>query len=371
MPRPLSVPFLTLALTGAVAGADVQWHTLETPDGPVTYALVVPEDAGDRPRPALLALPPGPQDRRMVEAGLQRYWGRQAAARGWIVVSPAAPDGKLFFQGAERAIPALLDHVAGRLAIEGGVFHLAGSSNGGRSAFRVAGLHPERFASLTVLPGYPPADEDVARLPGLKGLPVRMFVGGNDGRWKQAMERTLERLETLGVDARLTVLPGEGHVPPSLDGPVMMNHLESLRSATAGVAEPGPIGAVLDALHESAAGADGQRYFSLFTDDAVFLGTDATERWTLPEFRGFAEPLFARGTGWTYRATERHVTMGPDGRTAWFDELLHNEKYGQCRGTGVLVRDGDRWRIAQYHLTIPVPNEIALDVVDMIRRLEP
>jgi ketosteroid isomerase-like protein len=35
---------------------------------------------------------------------------------------------------------------------------------------------------------------------------------------------------------------------------------------------------VLDALHARASAADFDGYFELYTDDAVFLGTDATER---------------------------------------------------------------------------------------------
>lgn len=35
-----------------------------------------------------------------------------------------------------------------------------------------------------------------------------------------------------------------------------------------------------------------------------------------------------------------------------------NEKYGECRGSGVLLREGGEWRIAQYNLTVPIPNDL-------------
>jgi ketosteroid isomerase-like protein len=129
--------------------------------------------------------------------------------------------------------------------------------------------------------------------------------------------------------------------------------------------------AVLDRLHRAAAEADGAAYFALFTGDAVFLGTDVTERWTLPEFRAFAEPYFADGRGWTYTASERHVDVAPGGDTAWFDEVLWNDRYGTCRGTGVLIRTSDGWRIAQYHLTIPIPNELAAELTTRIKAHSP
>ncbi len=128
---------------------------------------------------------------------------------------------------------------------------------------------------------------------------------------------------------------------------------------------------VLDDLHDAASHADFDRYFGHFDDGAIFLGTDDTERWNLDEFRAFARPHFERGTGWTYESVERHIFLSDGEDVAWFDERLKNEGLGSCRGSGVLLRGEDgRWRIAQYNLTIPVPNEIADEVVGMIRELD-
>lgn len=126
------------------------------------------------------------------------------------------------------------------------------------------------------------------------------------------------------------------------------------------------VATVLDELHHAASAADGERYFALFARDAVFLGTDATERWPIEAFRAYASKRFETGAGWTYEVLERHVAFSPDRDVAWFDERLMNEKYGECRGTGVLVDTDSGWRIAQYNLTIPIPNRIALDVVRMV-----
>ena len=130
------------------------------------------------------------------------------------------------------------------------------------------------------------------------------------------------------------------------------------------------ITAVLDDFHDAASKGDGERYFSHFAPGAVFLGTDATERWTLEEFREYALTRFEQGTSWTYQPRDRQVFIGAGGHTAWFDEVVVNATYGECRGTGVLVHLDGAWRIAQYNLSIPIPNEIALQVVGMIRGLE-
>lgn len=123
----------------------------------------------------------------------------------------------------------------------------------------------------------------------------------------------------------------------------------------------------LDDFHAAAAEADGPRYFGHFAPDGVFVGTDASERWTVAAFKAYAEPHFAQGRGWTYTPVERHVHLGPDGKTAWFYERLQNAKYGETRGSGVLVLVDGRWRIAQYVLSFPIPNDRTAAVLDALR----
>ncbi len=122
---------------------------------------------------------------------------------------------------------------------------------------------------------------------------------------------------------------------------------------------------VLDDFHDAASKADEERYFSHFAPEGVFLGTDATERWTVDEFREYVHPYFSKGEGWTYVPRHRHV--GVDGDFAWFDEVLDNENYGELRGSGSMRRINGEWKILQYNLTFLVPNDKAKRVVDVIR----
>jgi ketosteroid isomerase-like protein len=128
------------------------------------------------------------------------------------------------------------------------------------------------------------------------------------------------------------------------------------------------INPMLDDWHDAAANADEARYFAAMAPEFVFLGTDATERWELAAFREFAHPYFAKGKAWTFKPHDRHVIMSPDGNVAWFDEKLDSASYGECRGTGVVRKVGDAWKIAHYNLTIPIPNDLAKTVVEMIRK---
>jgi hypothetical protein len=137
-----------------------------------------------------------------------------------------------------------------------------------------------------------------------------------------------------------------------------------------GMFASGAVAAVLNGFHAAAAAADEEKYFAFLAPDAVFLGTDATERWTKDEFRRYAHPFFAKGKAWTYKATSRWISFAPDRQVAWFDELLESPHLGTCRGSGVLILVGGAWKIEQYNLSIPIPNALADSVVKQIRTVD-
>jgi hypothetical protein len=60
--------------------------------------------------------------------------------------------------------------------------------------------------------------------------------------------------------------------------------------------------------------------------------------------------------------------VSADRQMATFDERLMNAKYGETRGSGVLLLRDDRWRIAHYVLSLAVPNDAAADVVEAIQQ---
>ena len=132
------------------------------------------------------------------------------------------------------------------------------------------------------------------------------------------------------------------------------------------------INKVLDTFHQAAANADQKLYFSLLDEQAVFLGTDGSERWTRKEFYDFVTPYFSKGRGWAYKSRQRNITLISTeingDQLAFFDELLDNNNYGECRGTGVIRLTPQGWKILQYNLSIPVPNGISSKVVGDIEK---
>jgi beta-lactamase class D OXA-209 len=124
------------------------------------------------------------------------------------------------------------------------------------------------------------------------------------------------------------------------------------------------INLVLDQWHRDAAEGNHAEYIGAMTGNGVFIGTDATERWTTAEFSAWCKPHFERKKTWDFKTVSRNIAMADDGLTAWFDELL-DTKMGVCRGSGVLVNTFGRWKIAQYVLSATIPNDIMNKVTAM------
>ncbi|HHH11945.1 MAG TPA: DUF4440 domain-containing protein [Sorangium sp.] len=166
------------------------------------------------------------------------------------------------------------------------------------------------------------------------------------------------RLSLLVVAGCATPLPPQ-RCPTSAPAAASAPAVVAVNTATARINQ------VLDDWHRAAANANEKTYFEHMTSDAIFLGTDATERWDKAAFRAFAHPHFARGKAWSFTPTRRAVILSEQGTVAWFDEDLATPNLGPARGSGVLLKQQGVWRIAHYNLTLTIPNA-SLDAVKKV-----
>ncbi len=136
---------------------------------------------------------------------------------------------------------------------------------------------------------------------------------------------------------------------------------------------PGRIKTELDHLltswHRAAAVADAKTYFGYLADDAIFMGTDAKEYWTKAEFRKWTEPWFKKKSAWNIYAVKRNIYLSEDKTYAWFDEVLV-AGFGPARGSGLLVKTKDGWKIKHYDLSMTIPNEISKEVKALVEKFE-
>lgn len=127
------------------------------------------------------------------------------------------------------------------------------------------------------------------------------------------------------------------------------------------------VAAMLDSFNIAAATADFNTYFNFYTDDATFIGTDATERWNKTQFMAYAKPHFDKGKAWNFTSLERHIYFDKTGNLAWFDELL-NTQMKICRGSGIVIKQGADWKVQQYVLSMTIPNR-QLDSIVKIKSI--
>lgn len=129
------------------------------------------------------------------------------------------------------------------------------------------------------------------------------------------------------------------------------------------------IGNMLDSFNIAAANANYKEYFRFYAEDGVFIGTDATENWDKKSFMIWAKPIFDKKKAWDFTSIDRHIYFDKTGNMAWFDELL-NTQMKICRGSGVVEKIGDYWKIKQYVLSMTIPNENTRQVIEIKSEIE-
>jgi len=114
----------------------------------------------------------------------------------------------------------------------------------------------------------------------------------------------------------------------------------------------------IDALHRASAKADPEAFLALLTTDAVLLGVDGNKRLEGQALHSFVHERFSRGETWKYRSQQREIRLSADGVVAWFNEALEHDQLGHGWGSGVLIKTGAGWKVAQYNFSIVVPNNM-------------
>lgn len=113
---------------------------------------------------------------------------------------------------------------------------------------------------------------------------------------------------------------------------------------------------IVDEWHANATNTNFDAYFDIMTANFIFLGTAPGERWTKSEFEAFSKPYFDKGKAWEFTPSNRNWVFSKDKKTAWFDEDLATWMEG-CRGSGIMVKERGKWKLAYYNLTVLIENE--------------
>lgn len=182
------------------------------------YKVVLPNNYDPaKAYPTVIAFPGGEQSMDTVNGTLERNWKEQAEKRGYIVVIPAAPGGRLFFEGGEKVFPEFFNKILADYNVLDKKFHIAGVSNGGISAFHIAAMYPQYFWSVTGLPGFLP-QASPQRVKALASLCIDMYAGELDPDWAQQEAAQAQGFRSAGMKVEIAVEKGQGHVMETLSG---------------------------------------------------------------------------------------------------------------------------------------------------------
>ena len=208
--RPALV-LLALALGAGSARAEILSRSDRVAGTTVESRVLLPPHYDPaKAYPLVLVFTGGGQSIQGAESTLKADWQGEAEKRGYVVISPAAPDGELFFQEGDRVFPAFLDMIRKDYKVAGKI-HVAGHSNGGLSAFHIAAKYPQYFSTVTGYPGLyqdnPEADYPAA----LKGLCLYMHAGDMDPDWRDAMAAEAKAMTAEGFRIKMTVEPNSTH----------------------------------------------------------------------------------------------------------------------------------------------------------------
>ena len=212
--------FLCLLCIPALPAFSAVLDKVTTIDGTeVQYKVVLPSKYDPaKTYPGVLAFAGGGQSLDVVDSMVKTQFQQEAEKRGYIVVSPAAPNGDLFFMsGGEKIFPGFLQKILSDYKIEGRKFHIAGRSNGGISAFAIAALNPEYFISITGFPGF--LDELFpSRVEAISKMCIYMHVGQFDSDWRENIRDQSEFFREEGMKVQFYLEEGQEHSIETLAG---------------------------------------------------------------------------------------------------------------------------------------------------------
>lgn len=123
----------------------------------------------------------------------------------------------------------------------------------------------------------------------------------------------------------------------------------------------------LNEWHLAASQSNYANYFDKMDENSVFIGTDASEIWSKKQFENYSKPHFDKGKAWDFKALERNIYINETGNFAWFDENLQTKR-GTFRGSGVLEKTENNWKLKHYVLSVPIPNDDMNEVVKITRK---
>lgn len=213
---------VALLASPIAAQAEVKSLSTKVNGKTMRYKVVLPDGYDEtKTYPTILAFPSGRQDMTRVTIDLNNYWRDEAEKRGYIVISPAAIGSRLYFEDGADYIPEFMKQMKAQYPIDADNMHITGVSNGGQSAFHIAGMMAGEFRSVMALPGFFPklsvnlTNDNYA---AMRKSCYTIFTGQRDRPYKDEAATQTDKLRPLLINISHVVEPREQHLMATLQG---------------------------------------------------------------------------------------------------------------------------------------------------------
>ena len=160
----------------------------------IRYALAAPpRSSRESSQTVVIVMPLGFETYKNASLTISEIWQPVAEKTGWLIVSPAEPDERYFWQdkslygkGGETHFSGFLAHLSRIFNVSNGKFHMVSLGHNGDGAVACVLAAPDKFSSVTLVPYFDP-DVDQMRLLGQKpDIRTKVFLSDQVNYWNRA-----------------------------------------------------------------------------------------------------------------------------------------------------------------------------------------
>ncbi len=180
----------------------------------IRYAVAEPALLNPEVPPTIvIVMPLGFETYKNASLTISEIWQPVAESRGWVIVSPAEPNERFFWQdtwlygeGAEIHFPGFLEHLAEIYAVDNPDFHMVEVGHDGGGAVACVLAAPEKFSSITLVPNFGSEGDRMGLLGQASDIQTTILLSDQVRYWDQ--DENILPFDVPGVTIKKIPTPG-------------------------------------------------------------------------------------------------------------------------------------------------------------------
>ena len=203
----------------------------------IRYAVAEPPLLGSEDPPTIvIAMPLGLETYRNASLTISEVWQPVAQSRGWVIVSPAEPNERFFWQdkslygkGAETHFPGFLEHLEKTYRVGNPNFHMVEIGHDGDGAVACVLTETDKFSSVTLVPHFSREGKRMRLLGQKPNIRTTILLSDQVHYWSR--DDNILPFDVPGVAIKKVPIPGllseEGIGPELASLPFICQEIEA------------------------------------------------------------------------------------------------------------------------------------------------